>query len=329
MSEQSTVSTLNRSGAGRARPGQSLVELVQATWAEILNLGAVRPDDDFFELGGSSLGVASAVARLGEQIGIDLPPRALFEAPTPAEMAELIAERCDPQEQESALETGPVIPGWVIPLQREGADRPVFVFPGSDAGLHILTYEAQVAALVGRDHPFWGFRRDHPDVERLSEVGIAALAGEYARQMRTIQGAGPFLLYASCAGGYLAWETAGKLLAAGEQIAGILFYEVFLRPDFDHVLEGYTPAHISPSWSHSLYYRPQALPVDLTLLMTEEWQTRRWSAPWQHVALESLETVVMHDDASSAQDLAARRQVMLAHHIRDWLEKTEARLQRA
>ena len=67
-----------------------MVELVQDVWAEILTLETIGPDDDFFELGGHSLIVASAVARLGERLGIDLPLHVLFAAPTPAEMATLI-----------------------------------------------------------------------------------------------------------------------------------------------------------------------------------------------------------------------------------------------
>jgi hypothetical protein len=295
----------------------------------MLHLSTVGPGDDFFEMGGNSLIVAAAVTRLNKRLGIDLPLRALFEAPTPAEMAELIDGIRGDQEHAPARETAPLIPDWVVPLQREGTNRPVFVFPAGHGGLRALTHEAQVAALVGRDHPFWGLRREHPQILQARQIGIPAVATAYVRQMRTIQETGPFLLYAACAGGYLAWEAAKQLLAAGQKIAGILFYEVFLRPDFDALLKGLTPAHVTPQWSLSLYYRPQPLPVDLTLLMTEEWHSRRWSEPWRDVARGNLETIVMRDDASGVQDGAGRRQLMLAGYIRDWLATTDARVKGA
>jgi len=302
----------------------STIALVQATFAQVLNRDAVGPHDDFFELGGNSLIVAAAVARLGERLGIDLPMRALFEAPTPIEMAELVTELPGEQELDPSFGMTPALPDWAIPLQGEGAGRPVFVFPAGHGDVPALAYEAQVAVLASRTHPFWGFRREHPHLEEARQAGIPALVAEYVGQMRAIQSQGPYLLYASCAGGYLAWEAARQLLAAGESVTSILFYEVFLRPDFDELLHGHTPAHISPSWALSLYYRPQPLPVDLTILETDEWRARRWSEPWQRVAVKGCEMIRIPSDAQGFQDVAAKRRATLADQVRVWIEKTEA-----
>src|SRR5688572_20550081 len=79
-------------GPSIGRRGESgpPLPLIQQTWAELLGIEAIGPHDDFFELGGYSLLAVSAAARLGQRLGRKLPPYALFEAPTPAEMAELI-----------------------------------------------------------------------------------------------------------------------------------------------------------------------------------------------------------------------------------------------
>ena len=211
-------------------------------------------------------------------------------------------------------------------MQRAGTGRPVFVFPPGHGGLGALTYESYVAALVGRQHPFWGFRREHPDIERARHSGIPAVGAEYVRQIQALQEQGPYLLYGTCGGGYLAWEVAKQLLAAGERVAGILFNDVFLRRDFDRLVDGFTPAHISPRWGLDLYYRPQALPVDLTLLVSEHWRAMGWSESWQRVVLGKVETVVIRVDTSESQDGLARRMAALAEHIRDWIAKSEARV---
>jgi acyl carrier protein len=297
--------------------------------AQVLNLDAVAPDDDFFELGGNSLIVASAVARLGERLGIDLPMRALFEAPTPIEMAEFITQLPGKRERDPdpSFNISSTLDDWVMPLQGEGSGRPVFVFPAGHGDVPALAYEAQVAVLASRTHPFWGFRREHPQLEEARQAGIPALVAEYVGQMRAIQNQGPYLLYGTCAGGYLAWEAARQLLAAGESIAGILFYEVFLRPDFDELLPGHTPAHISPSWSLSLYYRPQPLPVDLTVLETEEWRARCWSEPWRRVAAKGVDMISIPSDAEGFQNISAKRKATLANQVRLWIDKAEARMQ--
>ena len=127
----------------------------------------------------------------------------------------------------------------------------------------------------------------------------------------------------------MAWEAARQLLAAGESIAGILFYEVFLRPDFDELLQGHSPAHISPSWSLSLYYRPQPLPVDLTILETEEWRAKHWSEPWRRVAAKGIEMIRIPSDAQGFQDVSAKRKATLADQLRIWIDKAEAGVQSA
>lgn len=313
----------------RSHSEPSTIDLIRTTWAEVLNTDIIGPDDDFFEMGGHSLMVASAVARLGERLGIELPPRAMFEAPTPAQMAELIDELHGQTARDPGAAVAPILPEWVVPLQREGAGRPVFVFPPSDGGIQALTKDAQVAAAVGRRHPFWGFQRDHPALESARMAGITTLAAEHVKQMRAIQGHGPFLLYAGCAGGPVAWEAAGQLLAAGEPIAGILFYNVPLRPDFDVTLPGFTPAHISPVVYQGAYYRPRALPVDLTLLVTETWQTQGWSAAWQRVAHGSHETVAIPSPTAKDYMDTVKRAERIGDQLRLWIEKAEARVQGA
>ena len=304
--------------------GPDATALIQQTWADVLGLKTIGPEDDFFELGGNSLIVASAVARLGERLGIDLPMRALFEAPTPLEMAELIAELRDEPVDGPGQGVKPGVPAWVVPLQREGAGRPVFVFPGGPGGIWHLTRDARVAALVGREHPFWGFRRDDPQRIHPRADEVPEMAAECVKQMRIIQGTGPFLLYAICGGGSLAWETARQLLACGEEIASILFYEVAFPVQLPRLPATSSQAPSSYQGAQGLY-QPPALPVDLTLLMNEEWHAQGTSAGWAQVAHGHCETLLMPGEAYIDHDVYARREHLIAKHLRHWIETAEAR----
>jgi hypothetical protein len=224
----------------------------------------------------------------------------------------------------------PFFPDWVVPLQSEGTGRPVFVFPSADNEPGALRTEAQVADHVGRDHPFWAFGRDDSQLVLVREQGVAAVIADYIAQIRAIQGKGPFLLYGNCIGGYAAWETAKQLLDMGEEIAGMLFYEVPIRPDFATVLPGHPPVHSTRNIMRlAHYYRPQALSVDLTYLMTESWHGWSWWAPWQDVVLGTFETVVLPNLTLGTQEFLVRREAMIAEHVRDWIDKSEVRLRAA
>ncbi|MFL6199420.1 MAG: amino acid adenylation domain-containing protein [Thermoanaerobaculia bacterium] len=64
---------------------------ITAIWEEVLGLPRVGEHDDFWQLGGHSLLGARVVARVRQAFGVDLSLRDLFEAPTSAELAGVMA----------------------------------------------------------------------------------------------------------------------------------------------------------------------------------------------------------------------------------------------
>lgn len=83
-------------------PRNNVEEALVAVWQDVLGLPQVGIYDDFFELGGHSLLITKVSSRIKEQLNVELPLRTLFEVPTIAALAEIIATvmwQSQPQEE--------------------------------------------------------------------------------------------------------------------------------------------------------------------------------------------------------------------------------------
>ena len=106
------------SGTGMATfvaPRTPLETQLATIWADALRKERVGVTDSFFDLGGHSLLAIRILGRLSKELGVRLPLRALFEAPTVEQLAVLVAA------QQAA---GPIGPARITRLARGSAPNP-------------------------------------------------------------------------------------------------------------------------------------------------------------------------------------------------------------
>jgi len=102
---------------GYEPPATPLERMLADDWAELLRLERVGACDDFFALGGHSLLATRAIAKLDAALGLQLPVRSVFEAPTVRRLAQAVVARIAERVVTTKSEA------LVAKLEHHGSDR--------------------------------------------------------------------------------------------------------------------------------------------------------------------------------------------------------------
>jgi amino acid adenylation domain-containing protein len=79
-----------RTQAAYEAPANPTEEALSAIWSKLLAIDKVGRNDNFFALGGHSLMAVQVIARVRQTLSIELPLRAMFDAPTVGQFAERV-----------------------------------------------------------------------------------------------------------------------------------------------------------------------------------------------------------------------------------------------
>ncbi|SFK58268.1 non-ribosomal peptide synthetase [Methylocapsa palsarum] len=99
---------------GRPATRDAVDEILCAVFAEALGRERVGNDENFFEIGGHSLAALQAISRIRRDLGAEITLRAVFEAPTAAQLGRLIR-----RSRSGGRDAGP------LPLARRDAPIPL------------------------------------------------------------------------------------------------------------------------------------------------------------------------------------------------------------
>lgn len=167
-------------------PQTALEQQIADLWRSLLDLDAVGIHDNFFELGGNSLLAARLVATLRDTLQVKLPVRCLFEQPTIAGLAQIIAGMTQPTTAVLDLQAEAVLAPEIAPnslnLERnwQGKSPEHILLTGVTGFLGAFLLQellqqtqATIYCLVRARDEYEGFSRIHTALAKYELITVA------------------------------------------------------------------------------------------------------------------------------------------------------------
>jgi len=241
-------------------------QAVAGVWRDVLKLERLSVDDNFFDLGGHSLLATQIVARIREELLVDLPLRALFEHPTVAGLTRRISaeawNRFDGRR-------GPSPWRYLFLLKPDAGGRPIFFLPGGHGGDYEFLVYARLVHFVGDGFVFYGLRARSADGVEVAHRSVNEMATDYIAEIRSVQPSGPYRLVGNCIGGIVAYEVARQLERAGHEVRTLVLMDTEFPTRRRHLRDMWTRA--GDRWNLS-YYRSRV----------SHHRRAMQSMPWRH-----------------------------------------------
>ncbi|MFD6860663.1 amino acid adenylation domain-containing protein, partial [Rhodococcus sp. NPDC060090] len=203
-------------------PSTDLEVVVARVYAEVLGIDRIGLDDDFFDLGGNSLVATRVVARLRDEIGVEVRVSWLLEAP----VVEALAARLD----DSGVGSGDSDAALAVILPLRAGDSAEAVFC-----LHpmigLAWPYAQLAARLDGPGAVYGVQ-----TPALTEPGFAGaslddLARRYTDEIVATVPHGPYRLLGWSLGGVLAHAVAVELQTRNLRVESLVLIDSIPRID--------------------------------------------------------------------------------------------------
>jgi amino acid adenylation domain-containing protein len=184
------------------QPATATEKIIAGIWQDVLNIERIGIDDDFFDLGGTSLMVIKIINRINKETTINLSISSLFHLSTIRQLAHSI-------ETNTTNELSPVI------LLKKGEGTPLFIFPPWSSYPTIFNEFTQ--SYKGKN-PLYGIVYTE-DSEDFPYKTVQEYVQHLIIQIKMLYPTGPYGLLGYSMGARTVLEVAMQLQQANDDVA--------------------------------------------------------------------------------------------------------------
>jgi amino acid adenylation domain-containing protein len=188
-------------------PRTNVEERVAAIWARTLRMERVGVHDDFFEIGGHSLLAVRLLSEMESEFGVEIPLTSFFGGDVTVACLAAIVENTNREPAGGRL---------VVPVRPHGTTPILFFVHADESSLLTLRH---FTGPLGPDQRVMGLLPERIGRRFDRSRGVEDLALPMLATVRETQPGGPYYLAGFSLGGLIAYEMAGRLRAAGEEVA--------------------------------------------------------------------------------------------------------------
>jgi acyl transferase domain-containing protein/thioesterase domain-containing protein len=247
-------------------PRNRIEEHLAEIWQNLLGVSPVGVEDSFFDLGGHSLIAVRLFASVKREFKVEFPISVLFEAPTIAKCAALIAAETG---DTGATEEGDTTAApaqkfeFLVPLNQSDCKdaKPLFIVAGMFGNVLNLRH---LALPMAAERRVFGVQARGLIGDTPPHSSVAEAARDYLSEMQLVQPQGPYLLAGYSGGGITAYDMARQLRAMGQEVGVLALLD--------------TPLPVRPSLK-----RPDKALIKLAEVRAKgpgfllEWARNRWA----------------------------------------------------
>ena len=202
-------------------PARNQVErMLVKTWEEVLGVRPIGINDNFFDLGGDSLKLASFLSRVKDEVGIEIAADELLAEPEISSVGRTIDTKARAAHGERAHDSR-----YVLNLRVGSGEKRIFCFPYR-GGFHDEYFNfCRISRHFTDEYSFYGLRARGVSDGLSPRRTIQEIAQDFIQGILSVQPHGPYVLVGECGGGIPAFETARQLEALGEKVERLVLFD--------------------------------------------------------------------------------------------------------